>query len=187
MASWRCPHCDAPQPETTRCWVCHRSTISCATCRHFRRAVALKVGYCALDRSRAPLTGDEERACWERSPAGARWLHPEHEPLADAAGFGGGGIWSSADDLGAAPEDREADPAGNSATPGSSTPGSIAAEGEALGPAAAHMWIDADLVRDPEPDREPDAGTVGSRPWGPVPGHRDGAGGPRRTRWPPQG
>jgi hypothetical protein len=66
---WRCPHCGTPQAETARCWVCHRSSTACGTCRHFRRSVAAKVGYCGLDRRRAPLAGDEIRACWE--PGGA--------------------------------------------------------------------------------------------------------------------
>jgi hypothetical protein len=35
------------------------------TCRHFRRSVAAKLGYCGLDRARLPLTGDEIRPCWE--------------------------------------------------------------------------------------------------------------------------
>jgi hypothetical protein len=65
--AWRCPHCGAPQPETARCWVCHRSTTCCATCRHFRRAVAGSLGYCGLDRRRRPLHGDELRACWSGS------------------------------------------------------------------------------------------------------------------------
>jgi hypothetical protein len=38
------------------------------TCRHFRRSVAANVGYCGLDRRRAPLLGDEIRACWEGGP-----------------------------------------------------------------------------------------------------------------------
>ena len=46
--------------------MCHRSTTTCATCRHFRKAVTLKLGYCALDRLHSPLTGEEQRACWER-------------------------------------------------------------------------------------------------------------------------
>jgi len=71
MASWRCPFCGTPQPETARCWVCHRSTTTCATCRHFRKAVTLRLGYCALDHAHSPLTGDEQRACWERQTAGA--------------------------------------------------------------------------------------------------------------------
>jgi hypothetical protein len=62
---WRCPHCGTPQAETARCWVCRESSTSCATCRHFRRAVAVNLGYCGLDRSRSPLHGDEIRPCWE--------------------------------------------------------------------------------------------------------------------------
>ena len=62
---WRCPHCATPQPEASRCWVCHRSSTSCGTCRHFRRSVAARVGYCGLDRKHEPLEGDEVRACWE--------------------------------------------------------------------------------------------------------------------------
>ena len=65
MPSWRCPHCSTPQPESSRCWVCHRSSTSCGTCRHFRGSVAARVGYCGLDRRRQPLRGDEVRACWE--------------------------------------------------------------------------------------------------------------------------
>jgi hypothetical protein len=65
MPMWRCPHCGTPQAETARCWVCHRSTTACATCRHFRRSVAAQLGYCGLDRARLPLRGNEIRACWE--------------------------------------------------------------------------------------------------------------------------
>src|SRR6476661_8899800 len=64
MPSWRCPHCSTPQPEASRCWVCHRSSTSCGTCRHFRGSVAARVGFCGLDRRRQPLQGDEVRACW---------------------------------------------------------------------------------------------------------------------------
>src|SRR4051812_20967037 len=74
MATWRCPHCSTPQPEASRCWVCHRSSTSCGTCRHFRRSVAARVGYCAVDRRREPLQGDEVRACWED---GATAVEPE--------------------------------------------------------------------------------------------------------------
>ena len=69
MPLWRCPHCGTPQAETARCWVCRRSSTACGTCRHFRRAVAANLGYCGLDRRRAPLTGDEIQACWEPSTA----------------------------------------------------------------------------------------------------------------------
>jgi hypothetical protein len=33
--------------------------------------VAAQLGYCGLDRTRQPLTGDEIRGCWEAWPAGA--------------------------------------------------------------------------------------------------------------------
>ncbi len=64
MPMWRCPHCGTPQAETARCWVCHRSTTACATCRHFRRSVAAQLGYCGLDPARLPLRGNEIRGCW---------------------------------------------------------------------------------------------------------------------------
>jgi hypothetical protein len=85
MPLWRCPHCGTPQPETSRCWVCRRSSTACGTCRHFRRSVAAGVGFCGLDRARAPLVGDEIRECWEgRLPIAVEapnvlWL--EAEPL----------------------------------------------------------------------------------------------------------
>ncbi len=65
MPLWRCPFCGTPQAESSRCWVCKRSSTCCATCRHFRRSVAAQLGYCGLDRRRLPLRGDEIRACWE--------------------------------------------------------------------------------------------------------------------------
>jgi hypothetical protein len=65
MPMWRCPHCATPQAEAARCWVCHRSSTACATCRHFRRSVAAQLGYCGLDRRHLPLRGDEIRECWE--------------------------------------------------------------------------------------------------------------------------
>jgi hypothetical protein len=70
MPMWRCPHCGTPQAETARCWVCHRSSTACGTCRHFRRSVAAQLGYCGLDRSRRPLSGSEIRGCWEGWPVG---------------------------------------------------------------------------------------------------------------------
>jgi hypothetical protein len=70
MPMWRCPHCGTPQAETARCWVCRRSSTACGTCRHFRRSVADRLGYCGLDRGRQPLLGDEIRGCWEARPAG---------------------------------------------------------------------------------------------------------------------
>src|ERR1700675_1432447 len=65
MPMWRCPHCATPQAETARCWVCHRSTTACGSCRNFRRSVAAQIGYCGLDRHRRPLQGDEIRGGWE--------------------------------------------------------------------------------------------------------------------------
>jgi len=68
---WHCPHCGAPQAETARCWVCRRSSTTCSTCSHFRRALAGDLGYCGLDPKRLPLTGLELRGCWEPGPAAA--------------------------------------------------------------------------------------------------------------------
>jgi hypothetical protein len=70
MPMWRCPHCGTPQAEAARCWVCRRSSTACATCRHYRRAVAGQLGYCGLDARRQPLTGEEIRGCWESWPVG---------------------------------------------------------------------------------------------------------------------
>ncbi|MGH2513662.1 MAG: hypothetical protein ACRDGQ_13370 [Candidatus Limnocylindrales bacterium] len=64
MPMWRCPHCATPQAETARCWVCHRSSTSCESCRNFRNSISAGVGYCALDRGRAALDGQEIRPCW---------------------------------------------------------------------------------------------------------------------------
>jgi len=35
----------------------------------FRRSLVGGVGYCALDRRREPLTGEEQRGCWSALPA----------------------------------------------------------------------------------------------------------------------
>ena len=64
MPVWRCPHCGTPQAESSRCWVCRRSTTTCATCLHFRRGIASGLGLCGLDPRRAALDGTEIRACW---------------------------------------------------------------------------------------------------------------------------
>ena len=69
MPMWRCPHCGTPQSETSRCWVCKRSSTSCGTCRHFRRSIAGQLGYCGLDPRRLPIRGDEMRGCWEAAHA----------------------------------------------------------------------------------------------------------------------
>jgi len=65
---WRCPHCGAPQAESARCWVCHRSSTTCSTCRHFQNALSGDLGWCALDPKRVPLTGLEQRGCWQQRP-----------------------------------------------------------------------------------------------------------------------
>jgi hypothetical protein len=87
MPMWRCPHCATPQAEAARCWVCHRSTTACATCRHFRRSVAAHLGYCGLDRQRRPLRGNEIRACWE-SPGAQAGLVGGATPSGGIAGPG---------------------------------------------------------------------------------------------------
>ena len=65
VATWRCPHCATLQPESTRCWACGRTPMTCATCRYYRRSVVGQVGFCGLDRTRALLAGDEVRPCWQ--------------------------------------------------------------------------------------------------------------------------
>jgi hypothetical protein len=85
MPIWRCPHCGTPQAETSRCWVCRRSSTTCSTCRHFRRAIAGAGGYCGLDRKRLPLTGLELRGCWEEGAARAHDALPTVVPSDDTA------------------------------------------------------------------------------------------------------
>ena len=93
MPMWRCPHCATPQAETARCWVCHRSSTACGSCRHFRRSVAAQIGYCGLDRRRGPLRGDEIRECWESLDAPGSPGTPARPTLGPAAG------WALAPDL----------------------------------------------------------------------------------------
>jgi hypothetical protein len=99
---WRCPHCGAPQAETARCWVCRRSSTTCSTCIHFRRALAGDLGYCALDPRRRPLTGRELRGCWEGraevappQPTGVPVI-PLHRLRAPAGRFPGGETFEAA-------------------------------------------------------------------------------------------
>ncbi len=68
MPIWRCPQCGTPQAETSKCWVCRRSSTACGSCGNFRRSVAGQLGYCGIDRQRRPLRGDEIRSCWEAAP-----------------------------------------------------------------------------------------------------------------------
>ena len=67
--SWRCPHCGQLQAGALRCWRCERAGDSCSTCHRCRRAVASDLGYCADDRGRTPVSGDEVRPCWEAAAA----------------------------------------------------------------------------------------------------------------------
>lgn len=69
MPMWRCPHCSTPQPEAARCWLCRRSTTTCAACRHYRRGVAGGLGVCGKSPGRLALRGGEVRPCWEPIPA----------------------------------------------------------------------------------------------------------------------
>ena len=97
MPNWRCPHCRTPQPEAARCWVCRRSSTSCATCVHYRRSVAPLIGgTCGLDPRAVPLRGDELRGCWRpvrRGRAGAPDELPVVDPLGPAFAVPGG-IWA---------------------------------------------------------------------------------------------
>ena len=81
MPFWRCPHCATPQAESARCWLCGRSTTSCAACRHYRRGVAGGLGLCGRDPRRLALHGTEVRPCWEPAPSG----EPAPRPRADEA------------------------------------------------------------------------------------------------------
>jgi hypothetical protein len=67
MATWRCPHCRTVQVDSLSCFLCGRSATSCGTCVSFRQSVVGGIGYCALDRHREPLTGEERRICWSGS------------------------------------------------------------------------------------------------------------------------
>jgi hypothetical protein len=69
MATWRCLNCGTLQVESGRCFLCDRSATSCGTCANFRRSLVGGLGYCALDKRRSPLTGDEQRDCWTATTA----------------------------------------------------------------------------------------------------------------------
>jgi hypothetical protein len=84
MPLWRCPHCGTPQVESSRCWVCRRSTTSCAACRHFRRGVAGGLGLCGLDPKRLALRGTEMRACWEAADTTGSLGPDAHGPVGPA-------------------------------------------------------------------------------------------------------
>jgi len=141
MASWRCPHCGAAQDETAVCWVCRRSTITCSSCRHFRRAIAGRLSYCGLDRARRPLSGDEERPCWVRAPSDAA----RSSIVASAAGPGSTAT-VEAPSLWALPAQLP-DPADRSVRSGG-------------------MWADHDTHPAAIPPSIPHAGSDRPRPWG---------------------
>lgn len=91
MPVWRCPHCHTPQTESSRCWVCRRSTTCCMTCRHFRKGVAGGLGLCGKDPRHLALNGTEVRPCWVSAPQQLdpkrRWTASTHARIpGDAMG-----------------------------------------------------------------------------------------------------
>jgi hypothetical protein len=82
MAAWRCPNCGTFQAESHDCFLCGRSSTSCGTCVNFRQSLIGGVGYCALDKKRAPLTGAEQRTCWTAEVAAAGVPLTTESPLA---------------------------------------------------------------------------------------------------------
>ena len=136
--------------ETSQCWVCRRSTASCASCRHFRRSVAGRLGYCALDTRRTPLTGEEERECWERAVAEVESERDDApDETAVPAAAAGEGLWGIAPSGSAQPDE---------------------------GTRAQGMWTEADSIRDQEGRPHKYGSSIRSKPWGPVPGLREPAG-----------
>jgi len=81
MPVWRCPHCATPQAEASRCWVCRRSTTSCVTCRHYRRAITGGLGLCGLDPRHPAVADTDVRACWVGMPASAAGVAVGPGPL----------------------------------------------------------------------------------------------------------
>lgn len=97
---WRCPNCGAPQAESARCWVCHRSSTTCSTCRHFQTALSADVGWCGLDPKRLPLTGREQRGCWQErllaaAPPPSDSDDPGGRPTGPVAGDAGEDRWAT--------------------------------------------------------------------------------------------
>ena len=159
MSGWRCPHCGSPQMETSRCWVCHRSTTTCISCRQYRRAVAGRLGYCALDKHRTPLHGDEERACWVPSIV---------EPVVAPGSESG---MAPAPTRVSAPS-RQAAPAAGMDLWGTPIATETAPDRAARG---GGMWTESDSIRDPKPQQHQHGSSIRSTPWGRVPGLRDEA------------
>ena len=125
VATWRCPHCGTPQAETSRCWVCSRSPMTCSTCRNFRLGVAARLGFCALDRTREPLAGDEIRACWQppiaAEPVVGLFAMVEALESAETGGVTGGGGTGSTQSV--RPGATPAAPASPAASHSSARPG----------------------------------------------------------------
>ena len=140
--------------EAAWCWVCRRSTTSCASCRQFRTSVAGRLSYCALDKGRTPLTGEEERACWERKTTEAEADKRAAEEVVPAAADSGD-LWS----IPAAAKAPEDD--------GVRVPG---------------IWTEADSIRSAETSAHQHGGSIRSKPWGPVPGLREPTGWRRGIR-----
>ncbi len=140
---WHCPHCGAPQAETARCWVCRRSSTTCSTCRHFRRALAGDLGYCALDPRREPLTGHELRGCWAPRSATATDSGPAAPPLPEAHRLRGGrGYAATPGERAGAPTSRAFVPIEDLVPPG--------------GPAPDHLPVSSALDAVPAFIMEPD-------------------------------
>jgi hypothetical protein len=169
MPVWRCPHCAAQQPESSRCWVCRRSTTSCATCRHYRRGIAGGLGLCGLDPRHLTLTGHEMRACWVAAPQAPEPSPRTPTPVGPGRRHGGDQIIGHADSEriprtfvlvespGAAGPEPAADLDGGGAPVGSTIETAIARAAHAV-PATGHAsrvpgtWW---LWGDPEPWPEP--------------------------------
>jgi hypothetical protein len=140
MALWHCSHCGTAQPETGRCWVCHRSSTTCGTCRHFARGIAGGLGVCGLERVRRPRRADEVHGCWEAQPA----------TLEAASGAGAGATGSVATRPEASgPRWTEVVPpagrAGNSPRPGAAaTGGETERPAPLIDPPPAGLWSELD-------------------------------------------
>ncbi len=121
----------------------------------------MRIGFCGLDRARLPLTGEEERACWEG--AASEVVEEPAPVVAPRQVANGSGLW------------------------GIPALGDLAADR----PAPSHgLWTETDAarapVKAPVPASNSHAGSVRVRPWGQVPGggkdavYLRGLRGPRR-------
>jgi hypothetical protein len=85
MPYWRCPHCNTPQPEASRCWLCGKVTTACLSCRHFRRGMAGGLALCGRNPRGPVLRGPEVMPCWDAVPQPATPASPAtdgHLPVA---------------------------------------------------------------------------------------------------------